>query len=534
MNTQTPPSNRSSWLWITAGVAVGANSTAGVLSARVTGSAWAQSHSPTSSSRMISQPSAESLTELHNLDTSFANLAEFVGPAVVDIKAMSGRAQDETGARTPQRGSEGSGFIFRADGYIITNDHVVGDSKTVTVTLKDGREFKGDVTRAQDSDLAIVKIQASGLSTLAFADTGKLRTGQLVMACGAPFGMQQSVSFGHVSALNRTSEVPTESNPYAPSASMQPAFRLYPVLIQTDTPINMGNSGGPLVDVDGRVVGVNTLIYSSTGLNAGIGFAIPANQVKFIADQLVSKGKISRAMLGLIPLDLKEYQLAEMKLAGGALVDGVSPDSPAAKAGIKKGDIIVRIGNTPVKSQIDLRNSMLVNAAGSTVDVELIREKEHKTVSVKLVEYAQPMVAQQKPNGLSTPPEDLDLFRSFPELRRRRNGGDLPNTDSKSHTGSPKLGVQTADPAADTRGEFSIPSGTSGAVIMTVEPGSVADANDIQPGDVIQSVGSQSIKNAQDLVAALKGLKWGDSRHVKFTRFGKNTVMTQERDIVFK
>ena len=529
---QISNSNRSSWLWISAGIAVGAASTYGVLSSRITGQAWAQKGN-SANVRTISQPSTESLRELHNLNDSFASLAEFVGPAVVDIKATSGRDQDETGARRPTSRSEGSGFIFKADGYIITNDHVVGDSKTVTVTLKDGREFKGDVTRAQDSDLAIVKIQASGLPTLAFADSAKVRPGQLVMACGAPFGMQQSVSFGHVSALNRMSEVPTESGQMLPRAT-QPAFRLYPILIQTDTAINMGNSGGPLVDVDGKVVGVNTLIYSTTGLNAGLGFAIPANQVKFIADQLVSKGKISRAMLGLIPVDLKEYQLNDMKLDGGALVDQVNPGSPAEKAGLQKGDIITKIGSTKIMNQVDLRNSMLTNPAGSTVTIEYIRDKAHKSTSVQLVEYKLPKAEvdpTEKQLDLGDPSE---LFKNFPELRRKRNGGDSGDTDLAPRTGPVRLGVQAGDPTEENRKQFNIPSGVKGAIVMSVGPGSVAADNDLQEGDVIQEVGSKTIRSGSDLVDALKGLKWGETRHIKFTRYGENSVMTQERDIRFK
>lgn len=517
-----PNTSKSSVLLIIAGVGVGALSTAAILSKGVvTSPAFATGQSSSSSLRVIGQPSTESLAELRNLDNSYANLAEFVSPAVVDIKATSGRQADETGTRMPQRGSEGSGFIFRSDGYIITNDHVVGNASDVKVILKDGREYTGKVTRAEDSDLALVKIDAKNLPVLAFADSSKVRPGQQVMAAGAPFGMQQSVTFGHVSAVKRIS---------AASDGMSDA-RLYADLIQTDTSINMGNSGGPLVDIDGKVVGVNTLIYSPSGVSAGIGFAIPSNQVKFISDMLVSKGKITRSMLGLVPDNLKEYQLRDMKIDGGAYVTSVQAEGAAAAAGIQKGDVIVKIGGQEVKNQLDLRNAMLVNEAGKSVPVEFIRDGARKTVTVKLREYVKPKeearAMPQDSQGFRLGP---DFFKDFPELKTPRTDRD----SAKPKTGKVRLGVGISDVTSDARKEFNIPSGVNGAVVGTVEPGSVAESNGLQPGDVVTSFGTKSIKSAKDLTDAISSLKWGDSGRIKFSRYTDGGVITQERDIVFK
>ena len=512
--------SKSSVLLIIAGIGVGALSTATILSKNISAPAMASGQAENAKMRTIGQPSTESMAELRNLDNSYANLAEFVSPAVVDIQATSGRQTDATGARVPSRGSEGSGFIFRQDGYIITNDHVVGNSDSVKVILKDGREYTGKVTRAEDSDLALVKINASNLPVLAFGDSAKVRPGQQVMAAGAPFGMQQSVTFGHVSAVKRISSA---------SDGMSDR-RLYADLIQTDTSINMGNSGGPLVDIDGRVVGVNTLIYSPSGVSAGIGFAIPSNQVKFISDLLVSKGKITRSMLGLIPSNLKEYQLKDMKIDGGALVDDVQPNSSAAEGGIQKGDVIVKIGSAEIRNQLDLRNAMLVNEPGKSLPVELIRSGARKTVTVKLKEYVKPKEEAVVPRNSDSFRLGPDFFKDFPELTK-------PKSDSKStspRSGKVKLGVGILDVTDEMRKQFNIPSGVVGAVVGTVEPGSVAEDTGLQPGDVVTYFGSKSIKSAKDLTDAIGGLKWGDSGRIRFSRYADGGVITQERDVIFK
>ncbi len=338
--------------------------------------AQGQSSLPNFEPRTISAPSRESTAEVKNLDAFYANLAAFVSPAVVDIRATSGREMSADGTRVPVSGGEGSGFILRPDGYIITNDHVVAGFDNVKVILKDGREFDGKVTRAHESDIAVIKINATNLPTLAFGDSDKLKPGQMAMAVGSPFSFQQSVTFGHISALGRE--------------RTQIEDRSYPDMIQTDTAINMGNSGGPLCNIDGQVVGLNTAIYSPSGTSAGIGLAIPSNEVRLIADKLIEKGKVVRSFIGVAPMNLTDYQKQQRHVSGGALVQEARESDPAGMAGVRKDDIIVRVGQTAVNTQMDLRNSMLQYAPGSSVDLEVIRGSEHKTFKVKLGEYKDP------------------------------------------------------------------------------------------------------------------------------------------------
>ena len=501
------------------GIALGAFAMVGVMKGGVvTPAVAAQSFK----ARTIGSINVESMTELRNLDTSIANLADFVGPAVVDIQSSSGRQTGPNGERVPAMGGEGSGFIVRPDGYIVTNDHVVGGFDKVKVILKDGREFEGKVTRAQDSDIAIVKIDAKDLPTLSFANSDKVRPGQMSMAVGAPFGLTNSVTVGHVSALGREQQI---------------EGRLYPTLIQTDTSINMGNSGGPLVNIDGQVIGVNTAIYSPTGVSSGIGFAIPSNQAKLIADTLVSKGKITRSMLGLRPVNLKDYERAEKKLAGGAVVDFVVPDGSASAAGIKVGDVIVKIGATPILSELDLRNAMLMYAPGTTVPVEVVRGGVHKTLSVALKAYVAPKpestfqgAPQQQfgvPKGFNVPPQFLNPFGG-------QSGDDNDVAPTTPKDGKAHLGVQVGTVNDELRAAYHIPSGVSGAVVATVVPGSIAESLGLQPGDVITAFGGAKISNAEDLTKAVQATKVGTSSQLSFSRYSENGITKGEITVTFK
>jgi serine protease Do len=462
---------------------------------------------------------------LRNLDNSLANLADFVEPAVVDIKSTNGRQTAANGERMPEMGGEGSGFIVRPDGYIVTNDHVVGGFDHVMVTLKDGRTFTGKVTRAEDNDIALVKIDATNLPTLSFANSDKVRPGQMSMAVGAPFGLTNSVTVGHVSALGREKSI---------------EGRLYPTLIQTDTAINMGNSGGPLVNIDGQVIGINTAIYSPSGVSSGIGFAIPANQAKLVADMLASKGKVTRSMLGLIPQNMTDYDRTQKHIAGGAVVESVTNDGAAKAAGIEKGDIVVKIGSTPINSELDLRNAMLAYAPGSTVPIEIIRGGVHKTVKATLKPWVAPkqeeiqegpqqqMPGQQNPRGFQLPPNFMDPFRQFGQ----GGGGEAPQTipnDGKAH-----LGVTVGTVTDELRSEYHIPAGVSGAVVVSVVPGSIADGVGVTPGDVITAFGDKKISSADDLTSAVKSSKVGDTVGFHYSRFSDSGSTDGTAKVTFK
>jgi len=505
-----------------AGLALGAIAMVGVMKGGVVTPALA---GQSFKARTISDINVESMTELRNLDNSVANLADFVEPAVVDIISTSGRQTGADGSRMPEMGGEGSGFIIRPDGYILTNDHVVGGFDHVKVTLKDGRTFTGHVTRAEDSDIAIVKIDATGLPTLSFANSDKVRPGQMSMAVGAPFGLTQSVTVGHISALGREKVI---------------EGRLYPTLLQTDTAINMGNSGGPLVNIEGQVIGVNTAIYSPSGVSSGIGFAIPANQAKWIATTLETKGKVTRSMLGLYPKNMTDYDLLQKHLQGGAVVESMTTDGPAKAAGLEKGDIITKIGSTPILSELDLRNAMMTYAPGTSVEIDYIRNGTHKSTHATLKAYVAPpqeriqeqpeeMPQQQfeGPKGFQVPPNFLDPFHQGPG-----NGGQpeqaLPND------GKPHLGVKVGSITDELRSEYHIPAGVTGAVVAEVFQGSLADSVGVTSGDVITSFNGKKITSRDDLTGAIKDCKVGDTVSFHYVRYGESGSTEGDAKITFK
>ncbi len=475
-------------------------------------------------SRAVGAFNAESLAELRNLNSSFANLAEFVGPAVVDIRATKGRTVGPDGERIAAAGGEGSGFIYRADGYILTNDHVVGGFDKVMVTLRDGRELEGKVLRSEDSDIAVVKVDAKDLPTLAFADSTKVRPGEFSMAVGAPFGFQNSVTVGHVSALGRSNQI---------------ANRIYTDLIQTDTSINMGNSGGPLVNIDGQVVGINTAIYSPTGVSAGIGFAIPANRCRIIADSLIKNGKVTRAMLGLVPMNLKEYEAKELKLDAGAKVESTQPGGPADKAGILKNDVVIKIGTNPIHSEVELRDLMFSYAPNTTVPVEVVRHGQHKTLNVRLDTYKNPVAQQQqRPQMLQDPSKGFGIPKGFGQDSPYKDFPGFPKGDDNTvppvRDGKARLGVQVSDANETYRSQFNIPANVKGAVVQSVEPGSVGEKLSLKVGDVILAIGGKSVTDAKSLVDAMSGVKWGDTKSVKYSRFGGSGETTITTDVKFR
>ncbi|HLO97950.1 MAG TPA: trypsin-like peptidase domain-containing protein [Fimbriimonas sp.] len=479
--------------------------------------------------RAVGNVSEEEMATLHNLNNSMINLAEYVKPAVVHIQVRSERASDEEGRRQPMTMSEGAGFIYRKDGYVITNQHVVGSANEVTVILNDGRELKGTVKKAEEWDVAVIKVNSNDLPTLAMADSKKVQVGQMVMAIGTPFGLENSVTFGHVSAVGR-------QNAIADTSILGQTSRFYPDLIQTDAAINVGNSGGPLVNIEGQVVGMNSSIYTRTGGSNGIAFAIPSSQVRFIADLLITKGKVVRAQMGIIPRDLKSFEKAELKLTGGAYVEDIAPGTPADKAGIKAGDIIQKVNGIDVVGQIDLRNMMLQHAPGTTISVVYKRGDTTKTVSIKLEEGTKPPApkVETKPNI-----DELGDIFGNPDLKQWRDRLRQREDDSKEDV-SPlrddraRLGVSVVQLNAESRSKYNIPSTASGVVVTSVESGSVAEKSGFEVGDLIVAVGGKTISSYVDLTDALSELKVGDTVQIKLSRYEKNSALTITRTIQFK
>ncbi|MEQ1821523.1 MAG: trypsin-like peptidase domain-containing protein [Fimbriimonadaceae bacterium] len=523
--------NKSIYLALAAGVVLGAFGIA-------TMGSWirpalAQREAPLTNAKLVNSITSEEMATLRGLDKSFTSLAEYVTPSVVHIRSESKNGTDILGRRMGETGGVGTGVVFRSDGWIMTNDHVVNGFETVTVVLADGREFKGKVRRVEESDIAVVKIDATDLSAANFADSTSVHVGQFAMAVGSPLGLENSVTFGHISAIGRQNTIA--------DTRLQAQGRFYPDLLQTDAAINQGNSGGPLFDIDGRVIGINTAIASPSGGSVGIGFAIPSNLARTLAETLIEKGKVVRGAIGLVPENLKPYELKEKNLDGGALAFQVEPDSPAGKAGIKKGDIIVRIGNFPVKSQMDLRLAMYRISPGTTTAVEIVRDGKRQTINVGVVDASTLKPAQRNPFSPGSPktPEPNDPFGGegfdFEQiLPKDLPRGTNPNSSPKfERVGDVKLGVGIQEVTDELRKSRSIPSNIKGVMVMEVAPDSPAERAGLSNGVIIQELNGKTITSKEDIKAALSGLKWGSSARIKFGRYGANSQMTSELDIQF-
>lgn len=487
--------------------------------------------------RSVGSFTTGSIDSLRSLDEAFTSLVDYVSPAVVHIRTESPGGIDENGRRTGRVGGEGSGVIFRPDGWIVTNDHVVAGFDKVTVVLNDGRELQGTVRRAKDlqNDIAVVKVEAKDLPAAKFSDSSKVKPGQFAVAIGAPFGLENTVTVGHISGLGRQSGV------------MDPRVgsRGYSDMIQTDAPINPGNSGGPLLNIEGEVVGINTSILGGGGNmmggsagNVGIGFAIPSNQARVVAEMLIEKGKITRGYLGIAPDNLKPFEMKDLGIKGGAIVREVPNDGPAAIAGIKKGDVITKIGTYSIKNQQDLRNTMFHYAPGNKVTIELMRDKSPKTVELKIAALPQQMMVQDTTNGSNQLPSDgfdfemPDRFKEFfgnPEKETPK----APSAGEKRE-GNAKLGVQVSAITDELRKQYEIPANINGVIIIAITPNSVAAGQNLKVGDVIQSLDGKDVTTPEALVDAMKEVKWGDSKSLKFSRFGKGVNMTSQTDVTFK
>jgi len=351
--------------------------------------------------------------------------------------------------------SLGSGVIVSEDGIILTNNHVIQDADELKVFLRDKREFDAEVVGADpQSDLAVIRLKGDdikGLKPMKFGDSDKLRLGDVVLAIGNPFGLSNTVTMGIVSAKGR---------------SFDPRYRIteYEDFIQTDAAINPGNSGGALINLRGELVGINTAIFSRSGGYQGIGFAIPSNMAKVIMDDLVADGKIVRGWLGVQIQDVTPEIADALGLpsAKGAMVSDVMDDSPASKAGIKTGDVIIRVGDDEIESSNDLKNKIAMLGADKTVTVTVNRNGKEKKIRVKLGER----------------PEDFVLASGGTE-----RGGGIGG-----------LSVVSLTPA--TREKYGIPDEVENGVIVTgVEPGSRAEEAYLRPNDVILEINKKPVES---------------------------------------
>jgi serine protease Do len=446
----------------------------------------------------ISLPHAQTKPLVAGLPGSFAELIKHVSPSVVNIsfeKVIKSQAQGQVplgpddpmrdffdkffGQQMPQQDSKerglGTGFIIDKDGFILTNNHVVEKTDELKVRLTDEREYNAKIIgRDPKTDLALIKIDAQEpLTPLVLGDSDSLQVGDWVLAIGEPFGLGNTVTAGIVSAKYR-----------------QIGGGPYDNFIQTDASINPGNSGGPLVDMDGKVIGVNSVIFSPSGGNIGIGFAIPINMAKELLPQL-RQGKVSRSWLGVMIQNIKQDLKAKLGLGTdeGALVSDVVPGGPAEKAGIKRGDVILQFDGKAIKSSRDLPFIVASTPIGKTVAVEVMRNSQRMNLQVKTEEL--------KEDGAAAPPGEA----------------------------RPNLGMEVQPITPEMAKNYGL-SRSSGVIIVKVESGSPAEEAGLAAGDIVVELDKKPVPDVATWNSLLAGVKEGETILFLIDRGGTTLFVT--------
>jgi Do/DeqQ family serine protease len=461
---------------------------AGVL---MTGAAWhgfAAADQPTAkAAATVTTPIAHAIAGGRD---SYADIVDVAAPAVVTIRTtgkarvsptqFDGQDPDDLfrrffgdqfpGQRSPrgQRGPSqrqralGSGVIVTTDGYILTNNHVVENADEIKVDLTDDRTLTAKLVGTdKPSDLAVLKVTATNLHPIAVGNSDVVKVGDVVLAVGNPLGVGQTVTMGIISAKGRSTSVGDGG---------------YEDFLQTDAPINHGNSGGALVNTKGELVGINSQILSSNDGNIGIGFAIPSNMAKNVMEQLRTKGKVTRSQLGVTvqPVTSDLAESLGLKETQGVIVSSVSPGSAAERAGVKRGDVIQTLNGKPVHDINTLRNRVAEAGPGSTADLVILRDGSEKTLSVKLDE-------------------------ANPDKLARRGSDGEPGADDKT-----ALGVSVTPLTPELAARARVPKDAKGLLVEDVNPDGRAALAGIQPGDVIQEVNRQTVTSVDDLKSAMK------------------------------
>jgi serine protease Do len=399
--------------------------------------------------------------------------------------------QDESEAGPPgvpprPEMSGGSGVLIDPNGYVVTNNHVVDRASDIKVYLHDKREFAGKVIGTDPkTDLAVIKIEGKDLPYLKWGEYDKLQVGDIVLAVGSPFGLSQTVTMGIISAMGRGNV----------------GIADYEDFIQTDASINPGNSGGALVNLKGELIGINTAIFSRTGGNEGIGFAVPVSIAKMISESLVKSGKVVRGWLGVgiqeITADLaKAFKVKEQR---GALVSDVNEHGPALKAGIQRGDVIVEFDGKEVQTVSELRNRVAATPVGSNVKMKVMRDGQEKQITLHIAER----------------PSDAMLARgtepATPETSEPRKGPLNVLSD---------LRIKPLD--EEGRTQFNIGAKTSGVLVAHVQAGSPAEQAGLQRGDVIQEINRQPVAAPKDYDAAAAKIKKEENAVLLVNRQGNS------------
>ncbi|HTX38690.1 MAG TPA: DegQ family serine endoprotease [Bryobacteraceae bacterium] len=423
----------------------------------------------------------EGVAHLNGPILSYADVVQTVAPAVVTIRAShrvrapqqfpffnSPFFQQFFGGGVPNNQNKmeeelalGSGVIVRPDGHILTNYHVIDGAQEIKVDLTNQHTYSAKVVGSDEpSDLAVLKISASGLPVLQLGDSDKVRVGDVCLAVGNPLGVGQSVTQGIISAKGRTTDI-------LGSGSFED-------FLQTDAAINKGNSGGALVNTRGELIGINSQILSSNGGFIGIGFAIPSNMAKNVMDQLIQKGKVQRGMLGVTiqPVTSDLAAGLGLKQVGGVLVSSVVPGGPAAQAGIKQGDVILQLNGTDVNDTNELRNDVAADSPGTEVTLTISRNGKQEQVKVRL--------------GALTPEAAQQTQSSGPSGK------------------SNQLGVTVEPLTSDLAAQLGLSRTTQGVAIDSVDPNGPAAQAGLQAGDVIQQANQRPVHSAAELQSALQ------------------------------
>ena len=415
----------------------------------------------------------DAIDVLQRLNDEYAKVVNAVIPSVVSItttKSVSrrmpidplelffGRRFSDDNPAQQKVTSLGSGVIVSKEGHIVTNNHVLNGTDDVTVQLSDGRESKAKIIGTDGQiDIAVLKIDLPNLTPLVIGDSDKVRVGQIVMAIGNPFGLEESVSQGIISAKDR---------PVVSDSQVE--------FFQTDTAINPGNSGGPLVNIRGEVIGINTIIYSESGGNQGIGFAIPSNMVRRAVNSIISKGRVIRGYLGVAIQPVTKDIAEQFKLdsAHGALVTDVTPGSPAEKAGIIRGDVIRKVNGNDIKDTVSLVNRIAEADVGSNLMIDLVRDGTAKAVTAQITEQPADLVARMN----------------------RKQSVPVPSGTSENAVFA---GIEVQNLTQQLRAEAKVPSNVNGVIVTSVDPTSPV-AQQVRPGDVIEQINRQPIANVDE------------------------------------
>jgi len=406
---------------------------------------------------------------------SYSGVVERVAPAVVTVRVEKQAEASRTALpdelreffgpefraepRGRRQGGLGSGVIVGADGHILTNHHVIDGADRIRVDLADGRSFQAKLVGSDEaSDLAVIKVDARDLPTLAYGDSDRIKVGDVVLAFGNPLGVGQTVTMGIVSAKGRATGLGDGS---------------YEDFLQTDAPINQGNSGGALVNLQGELVGINAQILSPSGGNIGLGFAIPSGMVRAVADQLTRDGVVHRSKLGVNvqPLTPELAESFGMADAHGALVSGVEPGSPADRAGLKQGDVIVTLNGRQVIDGNALRNQVASTRPESTVTIGFLRNGKSESRSVRLVE-------REREKQASSAPADDDSERA-------------------------SFGMSVTPLTPRIAEQLELSRNATGVVVTDVDPAGAAASAGIQRGDVITRVNDREVADVPELREAM-------------------------------